>query len=306
MRLALALVVLLALVPAAAAQVPAPPDPCGPLGATATGISSGLAPGEQGDVSVQVTNNGTRAASVVVTISSTSEGWTIVTPQEQQATVEGEATATFPFTVRPTGQARDTFTASFAIEGTCALPAPGVDCPQGVCTAPAPSPVGASVPLNRPPSGGLPGLDNLNLPLPYLIAGVVLVGVAAAVPLLLRKRGGGFVAECPEPLKMVRPGRGTSFPIEVRNAGAEPLTVQFDIGPVPEGWTAFMPLPEVQLAAKEARSLWLMVRSPPEAPDGEAVDVEVRLRNPVRPDNATTVRVRAEVNSSMAEGAGRA
>lgn len=303
MRLVLALVVLLALLPVASAQPT--PAPCGPLAASATSPQEAVAPGAQGSVEVAVTNTGQRAVEVVATLNPTPEGWRVVGDAEQTATVDAGGEALFTFTVSPTADARGDYAMSIAVQGTCALPAAGVPCPQNACTTQA-QPAGATVRLGQPEGGGLPGLDGFNLPLEYLVAGVVLVGVATAIPLLLRKRGGGFVADCPEPLKMVRPGRGTSFPIEVRNTSGDAITAQFDIGPVPEGWTAFMPLPEVQLAPKEARSLWLMVRSPSEASAGEAVDVEVRLRNPARPDNASSVKVRAEVDPTVADGAVRA
>lgn len=301
MRLLPALVLVLSLVPLAAAQVPSAPAPCGPLYATATSPAAGAAPGQRADVTLSVQNNGTRGVDVTVSINDPPAGWRLDNAEDQTQTIGGQSSGTFTFTAIPSAQATGDYEVSFQVSGACALPAPGVPCPPNACTTTAP-PVGTRVALSAPSGGGLPGLGSLGFPLEYLVAGVVLVGVAATIPFLLRKKGGGFVADCPEPLKMVRPGRGTSFPIEVRNASADPLTAQFEIGPVPEGWTAFMPLPEVQLAGKEARSLWLMVRSPATARQGETADVEVRLRSAARPGLTATLRVRAEVDPSASEG----
>ena len=300
-RLPAILLLLGLLLPTALAQIPTAPPPCGPIVATATSPANGVAPGGSAEILVLVQNNGSRAVDVVVTISPAAAGWTVANPDDQVATLDQGDSQSFTFTVSPTRDAAGDFEASFQVGGTCALPAPGVPCPPDACATTA-APTSALVRLDRPGGGGLPGLGDLSFPVEYLVAGVVLVGVAAAIPLLLRKRAGGFTAECPEPLKMVRPGRGISFPIEVRNASAEPLTAQMEIGPVPDGWTVFMPLSEVQLAPKETRSLWLMMRAPPTAAQGEAADVELRLRHATRPDVASVVRVRAEVDPDAAEG----
>jgi len=108
---------------------------------------------------------------------------------------------------------------------------------------------------------------------------------------------------CPEPLKFVRPGRGASFPIEVKNGADEPARLALAVAAVPEGWSAFLPLPEIQLAPKETRSLWLMVRAPETAKPGEAVDVELTATDAADPRRTKRVRVRAEVSETgAAEG----
>lgn len=292
--------------PHAAAQVPTPP--CGPIQLEApTTPANPLAPGARGEVAVMVSNQGQRAVEVKVQhdVAGGGEGWT-VTPPADTATIASGQSATFTYVVQPTDAAAADLTLTFAVVSAVCGIAPGSPvCPPEACEAALPQQQSALVRRQDDQGLGL-GLGDFDLSLEYLVAGIVLVGVATAIPFLLRKKGGGFTAECPEPLKMVRPGRGTSFPIEIRNAGNEPLTAQFEIGPVPEGWTAFMPLPEVQLAARESRSLWLMVRSPASAQEGEAAEVEVRLRNPARPNVAPLVRVRAEINPAATDAAPRA
>lgn len=292
------LVLAILALPTAAAQLPGVPPPCGPLTAAVT-VPAALAPGERGDVTVTVENTGNLAASVTVAASIVANGWSFVDAADQTSSIAAGGSGSFTYAVTPTEGAAEDAVANFVVNGACQPPVG--QCPSGTCDA---APVNVSGAVSLRPAEGLrfPGLDNLNFPIEYLIAAVLLVGVAATIPFLVRKKKAALHADCPEPLKMVRPGRGTSFPIEIRNPGAEALTVRLDVAPVPEGWSAFMPLPEVQLAPRESRSLWLMVRAPPEANAGATADIELRLsagtgaKAPSR-----LVRVRAEVNPNAAE-----
>lgn len=292
----LALLVAILLLPVAAAQLPTPLQPCGPITLVEpTPPSEPVANGEEAEVAVSAQMGGQLGGTIAVTASTVSPGWSVTAVDDEQ-TVGAGNTVTFRFLVRAGDEAASDADVQFAASGTCdSGPAP---CPGNACV-----PAGANTQVLVPyePGQGLaiPGLDDLAFPVEYLIAAIVLVGLATAIPFAMKRSRGGVVADCPEPLKMVKPGLGTSFPIEVRNAAREASTTQLEVGPVPEGWSAFMPLPEVQLAAHEARSLWLMVRSPPQATNGESVDVEVRLK-----DNAGhsigLVRVRAEVQGADA------
>lgn len=288
--------------PLAAAQIPGVPPGCGPLEATVT-VPAALAPGERGDVTISVENAGNFVATVTVAANVADAGWSLVDSADQTGDVPAGGSASFTYSVTPAEGAAETATVNFSVSGTCNPPVGA--CPQGACDA---APVNQSGTVTLRPAEGLrfPGLENVDFPVEYLIAGIVLVGIAAAIPFLLRKKKGDVAADCPEPLKMVRPGRGTSFPIELRNPGAEPATARFEVGPLPEGWSAFMPLPEVQLAARETRNLWLMVRAPAEAATGAMADIELRLRSGADAKApARLVRVRAEVNPSAAESAPR-
>ncbi|GEM_PF-5540477 len=300
MRVLPLLSALLLLAPVAAAQVPS--QPCGPLQFGKVTPPSPLPPGGEGDVTVTITNtNPVTPLSVVVSAATSTAGWSVKTGDQSISSLAASTTQTVTFHVVASKDAKQDMALSFSATGQCTGPG-GVSCPTSQAQCVTTANASGAVALQQ--GGGLsfPGLDNLDFPIEYLVAGVVLVALAIAIPLLVRKRKPGLAADCPEPLKMVRPGRGTSFPIDIRNPGAEPLTAQFEVGPVPEGWSAFMPLPEVQLAPKESRSLWLMVRSPAQATTGATADVEVRLRSAARPDASATVKVRAEVNPNAAEG----
>lgn len=300
----LLLVVLLLAAPLAAAQLPAQPSPCGPITVADPVSPEPVAPGSEGSISLVVKNTGNPAADVTVAASTTSRGWSVTGTPEQTLSIASGASETFIFTVRPTADADATAAINFATTASCSYP------PTNTCPAVSPqlcqtqgAAKTASVEVAAQDRFRIPGLDDLTASPAYLVAGVILLGGAFAVPFLLRrKRPKHATATCPEPLKPVRPGKGASFPIEVRNPSDAPRKLHLEVGPVPEGWSAFLPLPELQLAANETRSLWLMVRAPPNATPGESADVEVTARDAGRPERPTVVKVRAEVEAEPVGG----
>lgn len=288
----LVLLVALFAAPLVGAQLPTAPQACGPISIpNAPGVPPEIGPGGQATVIVEVVNDGPIEADVEVTALTSSAGWSVASTPPPAGIAAG-ATGRFEFVIAAGEGATDDATVSFSASGTCQTALP--TCPGNTCNAGSDN-TAVEIPFAPDEGFQIPGLSDLDIRVEYLIAGIVLVGLATAIPFAMRKRKGGIVADCPEPLKMVRAGRGTSFPIEIRNGSKDAATAAFEVGPVPEGWSAFMPLPEVQLASREARSLWLMVRSPATAAIGETVDVELRLRDPKRGTNGTIVRVRAEV-----------
>lgn len=125
------------------------------------------------------------------------------------------------------------------------------------------------------------------------IGGLILVLVVGAVALKSRREGVGLA--CPEASKSLRPGRGTSFPLEVQNRSAAPDTAQFAVANVPDGWTAFTALPEIQLGPRETRTLWLMVRAPAAAAEGTEVTFRVTAASRSHPSKTVGIAVTATV-----------
>lgn len=299
MRLPLALVGLLLLVPLlppGAAQLPV--NACGPLEATAVPPGP-LAPGESGTLTLTIMNRGQAQVRATASLNIQETGWEFDAEAANAVTIAAESSQAVTFQVRATEATEADATAVLAASGTCLTPA-GTDCALPQCQLQAPA-VTTRVQFRAAEGLQIPGLQNLSFPPEYLIASLVLVGLVAAIFALARRPKRGISADCPEPLKLIRPGRGASFPIAIRNAGGETQTAQLEVSSVPEGWSAFMPLPDVQLAPRESRSLFLMVRAPEEAEEGDAVDVEVTVRPQSSSGKSAQLRVRAEVKESASE-----
>lgn len=298
MRVAVVLVVgfLVALtvplaVPLAGAQAPA----CSTL--TLEAVDPGdVAQGGTMDVVFRVTNTGTQAEVVgfVRAAFAADAGWE-VTPAERTgitlAASGGSADVSFTITAPNERGASEPLNA--VAGGTCSaggtpFPLPGVLDVEEVT---------ASMPLAvAAPSGFRFDLGALAEVPPLLFvgafAGVLIVGGAV---LASRRRGAGFGAKCPEPEKSLRAGRGASFPLEIANRGKERDTARFEVGAVPQGWSAFMALPELLLAAGESRTIWLMVRAPTDAQVGSHSVLTVTVRSKEHPRYESKLSVKASV-----------
>lgn len=111
---------------------------------------------------------------------------------------------------------------------------------------------------------------------------IALAGVAALVALVLLTRSraaGGVAISCPEASKTVAPGRGTSFPIRIRNDGRGKDVVSLSTTPVPPGWDTFLPLVDIPLEPREEQTVWLSVKSPDDAESGDHLVVKVTARS---------------------------
>lgn len=303
-RLALVALALAAvlLAPAALAQgVPGAPDPQKPCGtALLTPASSALAfaPGEtqQVVVSAAIGGSGSVNADAVVRLSAPA-GWT-VTPESVQVQniaandrKDAEFTVTAPNPLAQGGRAETlSATGSFTCFATVGTQR------QSLGTMPAPE--AASITASaRAPGGAAAYLTDETL----LAAGaltLVLVG-AIVVFAVSRKRGTapGLRLTCAEADKRIRPGRGVSYPLRVENATDKPDAARLEVVEVPEGWTAFMATQEVQLAPRETRIVWLMVRAPGDGTAHGRVDIAVRAHSQVNARDQPTVRVAAAITN---------
>lgn len=138
--------------------------------------------------------------------------------------------------------------------------------------------------------------------------GLGLLGLVAATVLLvwaLRARAGGVALACEAPRQTTTAGRGTNFPLRVENRGRKPLTAELRTRDVPDGWVAFVPLPEVRLKPRQSRDLWVTLKAPADARPGQAADVTVRAEAREAPGRASEVRMRADVVGADAADAAR-
>jgi hypothetical protein len=302
-RALLAATLLVCALPPAAAQLPSNQVCSGDNFTLTHAAPDAVPPGGTATVTVAVQNKGSLDATVNLSASVTTPGWKLTSSDSQGQVVTAGSKASFVFSMSPDATAKDAGALNVAGSATCGPGGLPVGCPAGACTVQLKADT-ASVAVQAPQSL-LP--FPINFPLEYLLAGLVLIIVLVAIPLTLRRRraparGGAPGLDCSEPLKPVRAGRGASFPIQVRNASPQNVKYELAVGPVPQGWSAFLPLPDVQLAPREARGLWLMVRSPPDAQNGDAAEVEVSASDPAT-GATTNLRVRAEVMSGATDAA---
>ncbi len=302
--LAVPLLVLLA-PPPVAAQAPE----CATISLAHAEVPS-IDPGATRDVVFSVKNNHNVAqvnATVFVNLASdyAAAGWDVA-PAEQWVVVDAGQTGSVTVTVTTPDRSGDSAMLNARANGRCSVQGRTLPVPVGPDVVPE---VTDSVQLATTAPGGLPfpGLDALaNVPAVYLFGGLIVVVVALGAVIAARRRGDGFDAGSPEPEKAMLPGRGASFPIDVKNRGRQPDTARFEVGDVPHGWTAFLAVSEVTLAPGEGRTLWLMVRAPPEAAEGSATVVPLTVRSKSNPKREARVAVRAEVRGGGPAEAGEA
>ncbi|MDX1610790.1 MAG: hypothetical protein R3185_00375 [Candidatus Thermoplasmatota archaeon] len=112
---------------------------------------------------------------------------------------------------------------------------------------------------------------------PWALFGVIVVGTAVAIPVYYRRGRANVEAFCEDPEREVVAGRGTSFPVVLRNKAGEAAHVSLDVADVKEGWSALTTLPDLELGPKESRTLYMMVRAPDTAKPGDLCVVKLHV-----------------------------
>lgn len=297
--LLLSLALVLVAMPVASAQGLPNTTSCGV--SVASSVPDNVVEGGSASVTVTPTNTGNLDANVTIAASfaASDAGWHVQPASISVNAKAGAKGAAALFTVSADKGAKSGASLNFATTAACSSPNPALPCPVPQQCAAQGNPLTVQLNVQAAQGFHIPGLDALGFPIEYLVAGIVLIVVTLAIVLLLRRRApAGAMLSCPEPLKFVKAGRGASFPIEVRNPADQSARLGLGVGAVPEGWSAFLPLPEIQLAAKETRGLWLMVRAPEGAKAGDAIDVDILATDPAVPNKPKKLRVRAEVTDS--------
>ncbi len=145
------------------------------------------------------------------------------------------------------------------VECTGPLTVGGIDGDSG-------SPVTLS--LSGQPAPG-PGTGDDSTLWPWALFGVIVLGTAIAVPVYYQRGRVAIEANCEEPEREVVAGRGTSFPIVLRNKASDAVHVALEVTDVKEGWSALTTLPDLELGPKESRTIYMMVRAPDQARSGD-------------------------------------
>lgn len=122
------------------------------------------------------------------------------------------------------------------------------------------------------------GAGDEGLPWAWIVFGGIVAASVVGVPVVYRSRGARVEASCEESEKDVIAGRGTSFPIVLRNKGSDPVPVRLEVSEVQEGWSALTTLPDLELGGKETRTVYMMVRAPPEAKPGDLCVTKLQVK----------------------------
>ncbi len=118
----------------------------------------------------------------------------------------------------------------------------------------------------------------------------VVLGAAALIAVVLafvlaRSNKPTVAMQTTSPRATVAPGRSVAVPVTVENLLRTEDTVVFHVAPVPAGWAASLPVPELPLDGKRREELHLVVTAPKDAPLGTDVAVGLSAgsaRNPGR------------------------
>lgn len=113
-----------------------------------------------------------------------------------------------------------------------------------------------------------------------LILGSVAVLSVVGYPRLQQRRRSRDAPSvtAPQPAKRVEPGRGVTFPVNLANPSGEPANYDLEVGEVPPAWSAFVAVPEAEVAPGEEEAVEVLLRAPGDAEPGDGARVTLRVR----------------------------
>jgi uncharacterized membrane protein len=131
-------------------------------------------------------------------------------------------------------------------------------------------------------------------PWPLVLGGfAVLAGGVTVLGLRRLQRGVAFVAL--GDAREVAPGRSVKFTFSVENRRGRPQQLTLVASDVPPGWALHLALETVELEPGEEKTIWVILKAPPQAQHAEEVPVSLRLLAGAREVAAADVRARVAV-----------
>jgi hypothetical protein len=128
---------------------------------------------------------------------------------------------------------------------------------------------------------------------------VVLLGFVAAVVLALSilaaNRRIAVRLSSAETAGKVPQGGRSSFPLRVHNITRQADTVFLRVNPLPEGWNAYLPTPQLELQGGQQEEVSVFVVAPKGAEEGTHLTVDVTATSSLAPRRPATVRFEATV-----------
>lgn len=96
-------------------------------------------------------------------------------------------------------------------------------------------------------------------------------GLLVLAVLFTKRRKGGVTVSSQQPVLDVLPGRGASFPVLIANDSKRRQKLNLATSDVPPGWGAIVPVEHIELNGGESTTLWVTVKAPQTARQGESV-----------------------------------
>lgn len=101
----------------------------------------------------------------------------------------------------------------------------------------------------------------------------------------------------------VVPGKSVAVPLTVENLTNVEDTVVFHVAPMPEGWAAHLPVPDLELDGKAREELHLIVSSPQDASPGTRLPVGISAHSAQAPRKVAELVVGVHVTDTAAAAA---
>ncbi len=159
-------------------------------------------------------------------------------------------------------------------------------------------------------SGDVQTSSSASLVLPVVVRGfqapwfLVLASVSAltigVIILGIRRLRRGVAVTCASPERLVAPGKSAKFEIVVNNRRGKPQRFELAALGIPPAWQAHLALDEVDLEPGEEKTLWVLIKAPPNAHAGDEATVTLRLQNLVGSREGASTVVKARVTGDAA------
>lgn len=131
-------------------------------------------------------------------------------------------------------------------------------------------------------------------PWPIVLAGFLVLAIGVVI-LGIRRLRRGVAMTCEAPERLVAAGKSAKFDLHIENRRGRPQRLHLLATGLPAGWNVHLALDEVVLEPGEEKTVWALLKAPPQADAGDEAVVTFRLQSATGGrENATTL-VRARV-----------
>ncbi len=302
MRLFVALFAL-ALLSSTIASAQAPPSPAAAVSIAFADEAGVVTVDSPGTFKLTVRNDGAASttpldaqnlADVVVTITGTPEGWTAsVSPATFQ--LEPQQQQEVELQVSVSADAQDEV-ADLTVTAVLTTPLEGLEPVLDPAGASQSATATATLQITRDDSVTRAILETLG-PWIYAVLLLLVAAVLMAVGLSVVSRRSLVRLSAGTRELTLPPGGRAAFPFQVEALGRQSDTVLLQVSAVQEGWAAFLPVAELQVAPGETQDLTLVVIAPKDAADDARQAVLVSATSAKAPKGAANLEFVAKVHS---------